>query len=514
MAEIYQIISAVLIIAAVIYYIYSGRKNKTCESVPWKVLSVFQILLCGWFFALCVSDVLDYPHSFSYERLIVNICYAVAFLAITIYTLFLRSKESGKYLKGVIGTYILLAAVQCFVFPYGTEDVVLRTLELLEGIVIFGLLIVILIKLEDVSLTASCLLIATALELIVAVRNVLMPFAAIAADLQAVDIPLNHLSLFMRPVLYASLTLAYRLRTERRDGTGWISPENPLHKLLQVFIRPYTAGAKLVGERDVVPSVFAVCLHVLSSGTFFYLLVSRTDGLIQRLVVWLEGGAGNLLQSLTETVSGFLQDTVVHWIGTIPAVGEFFQEPAGALVDEGVSSLSANLSAYVTAFFQDLARALRLPSLLSFGISALIVAVLIMVLTLMVWAFLKITKHRWRGFRHAFCLSAIRSTVTIPFAVVSGLLVLINPLWGIILFALAIFWSMGHVYTTILAGADETSGNRGAAWFPPVLILMYLLTAAVMISIIVLAGVTLYHQIADMADVYVEAVTALWTKGL
>ena len=120
------------------------------------------------------------------------------------------------------------------------------------------------------------------------------------------------------------------------------------------------------------------------------------------------------------------------------------------------------------------------------------------------WAMLKITKHKWCSFKGAFCLTAVRSTVTIPFAIVSALLVCYNPLFGIILFALAIFWSMGHLYTAIMAGADRTSGNRSAAWFPPILIIMYLLTAAVMIAVIIYTGVTLYYQLSDMVNFYIS----------
>ena len=499
-----------MIIAAAILYIVKSRKNQTGESALRMVLAVFQILLCGWFFALCISDVLDISVSFSLERLIVNICYAIAFLSITIYTLFNRHKENSWYFKSIICAFILLMAVQCFVFPYGTEDIILRIFEVAEGVVVFGLLISILFKLEDVSFTASSLIIMLVLELIVAVENVLMPFSSITDDIQPVDIPLNYLSLFMRPVLFASLTLAYRFWLDRRNVSEWISQNNPFHRLTQVFIRPYTAGAKLVEDQAVASSILAAFLHVLSSGTFFYLLVIKTDGLIQGLVTWLHDSAGSLLQSLTETVINFLNDTAISWIGTIPVVGEAFQDPTQALANDGITSLSAEAQTYVTSFFQDLAHSLKLPSLLSFGVSALIVAVCIMLLTLLVWAMLKITKHKWCGFKRAFCLSAVRSTVTIPFAVVSGLLVCISPLWGILLFAFAIFWSMGHLYTTIMAGADQTSGNRSAAWFPPILILMYLLTAAVMIAIIVLAGVTLYHQITDMAECYIAAITAIF----
>ena len=511
MADFVQIICAVLIVAAAVFYIYRSVKRPAGESRLQMVLAVFQVLLCGWFFALCISDVLDIQVNFSLMRLILDICYALAFLAITIYTLFLRHKENSWYFKSIICAFLLLIVLQCFVFPYGTEDIVLRIFEYVEGAVVFGLLIAILFKLENASFTASSLIIALILELIVAVENVLMPFSSITDDFQAVDIPLNYLSLFMRPVLFASLALAYRAWLNRRNRTDWISQENCFHRLTQIFIRPYTAGARLVEDKAVGTSILAVLLHVLSSGTFFYLLVTKTDGLIQQLVTWLRDGAGDMIRSLTDTVISFLHTHVVSWIGTIPVIGEAFQEPARGLASDGVTSLSTQAQTYVDAFFQDLAQSLKLPSLLAFGVSALIVAVLIMLLVLMIWAMLKITKHKWCSFRQAFCLSAIRSTVTVPFAIVSGLLVCINPLYGIILFAFAIFWSMGHMYTTIMAGADQTSGNRSAAWFPPILILMYLLTAAVMIAVIVLAGWTLYNQVSDLAVHYINAITALFT---
>ena len=91
MADFVQIICAVLIVAAAVFYIYRSVKRPAGESRLQMVLAVFQVLLCGWFFALCISDVLDIQVNFSLMRLILYICYALAFLAITIYTLFLRA---------------------------------------------------------------------------------------------------------------------------------------------------------------------------------------------------------------------------------------------------------------------------------------------------------------------------------------------------------------------------------------------------------------------------------------
>ena len=56
---------------------------------------------------------------------------------------------------------------------------------------------------------AVTLQIICSLLIIVAIENVAVPMSSITDDFQLVDIPLNYASLFMRPVLFASLTLTY-----------------------------------------------------------------------------------------------------------------------------------------------------------------------------------------------------------------------------------------------------------------------------------------------------------------
>ena len=216
MAIALQIICLVFIAAAVVFFIMRQRRAQTKTSAPQTALAVFQVVLCGMFFALCISDVLDFRVNFSYERLAVNIFYCIAFLAIAVYTLFNRFKERAVYLKGVIWADIVLIAVQCFAFPYGTENEFLRVFESIEGAVVFGLLVALLLKLRNVSFGQRSLLAITVLELIVAVENTIVPFASITGDFQAVDIPLNYAALYMRPVIFASLALAYRAWLDRR----------------------------------------------------------------------------------------------------------------------------------------------------------------------------------------------------------------------------------------------------------------------------------------------------------
>ncbi len=215
MATALQIVCAVFILAAAVLFICRNRTKKTGESKGLLVLTVFQIILCGWFFALCVSDILDIKVSFSLERLVVNIFYAIAFLAISVYALFNNRKQRPAYFKGVLWAYIVLIAVQCFAFPYGTENLWLRVVEALEGAAVFGMLIALLFRMEDESFCRKCLMIAIILELLIAIENVIVPFATITDDIEIIDIPLNYAALFMRPVLFASLALAYHARLIR-----------------------------------------------------------------------------------------------------------------------------------------------------------------------------------------------------------------------------------------------------------------------------------------------------------
>ena len=108
MAEALQIICAALIIAAVVFFFFFFRKAQFGATTGQMILSVIQIILCGWFFALCISDILDIPVSFSPERLILMIVYALAFLALTIFTLFTQHKESSIHLRLVFFAVILL----------------------------------------------------------------------------------------------------------------------------------------------------------------------------------------------------------------------------------------------------------------------------------------------------------------------------------------------------------------------------------------------------------------------
>lgn len=211
MPIVFQIACTLFIIAALVYFIKKNSRSSTGASKGQMILAGFQLLLCGWFFSLCLSDVLDISVDFSYIKFVLNVFYAMAFLTISIFTLFNKHRNNDRDLKAVVLAFIVLIGMQCFVFPYGKEIEFLRIIEAIEGAVVFGLLITVLLKLHEDKLCQKCLFIATVLELAVSIENLIVPFSEITDDVQLIDIPLNYAALFMRPVLFASLALAYRV---------------------------------------------------------------------------------------------------------------------------------------------------------------------------------------------------------------------------------------------------------------------------------------------------------------
>ena len=83
----FQIVSVILIIGAVFLFWKNSSRNPMITKTQ-KALAVFQIVLCGGFFALCLSDALDIQANFSAVRFFLNIFYALTFLSLTAFALF------------------------------------------------------------------------------------------------------------------------------------------------------------------------------------------------------------------------------------------------------------------------------------------------------------------------------------------------------------------------------------------------------------------------------------------
>ena len=133
MAIALQVVCVLFILASVFVFVRKNRRGIIGSSKLQMALAVFQVVLFGWFFALCVSDILDIKVNFSYVRFILNIRYALAFLAVAFYTFIYKNKGDDRYFRCVIWSYIALTALQCFVFPYGTENEIMRIIEAVEG---------------------------------------------------------------------------------------------------------------------------------------------------------------------------------------------------------------------------------------------------------------------------------------------------------------------------------------------------------------------------------------------
>ena len=205
----FQIVSVILIIGAVLLFWKKNSGNPVITNFQ-KALVVFQIVLCGGFFALCVSDVLDIRVNFSAVRVFLNVFYALVFLSLTAFALSGLEQKKQKYMRLIVCLCAALIAMQCFVFPYDAKNEFMRICEAVEGIAVFTMLIVLATQINNEKYGQSALFVIILLEIAVAVFNTMQPMASITEDIQSIDIPMNYLALYMRPVIFASLALVYR----------------------------------------------------------------------------------------------------------------------------------------------------------------------------------------------------------------------------------------------------------------------------------------------------------------
>lgn len=205
----FQIVSIILIIGAVLLFWKKNSGNTVITNIQ-KALAVFQIVLCGGFFALCVSDVLDIRVNFSAVRVSLNVFYALVFLSLTAFALSGLGQKKQKHIRLIVCLSAALIAVQCFVFPYDAKNEFMRICEAAEGIAVFTMLIVLATQINNEKYGQSALFVIILLEIAVAVFNTVQPMASITEDIQSIDIPMNYLALYMRPVIFASLALVYR----------------------------------------------------------------------------------------------------------------------------------------------------------------------------------------------------------------------------------------------------------------------------------------------------------------
>ena len=215
----FLIVSVALIIGAVLLF-QKRTSGNTMITKGQKALAVFQIILCGGFFALCLSDVLDLKAGFSAVRLFLNVFYALTFLSMTAFALSGLQQKKQKHVRMVVCLCAALIAAQCFIYPYDAKNEFIRICQAVEGIAVFTMLIVLVTRINDEQFGQSALLVIVLLELAVAVLNTMLPMASITEDIESVDIPMNYLALYMRPVIFSSLALIYRIWLDLHKAEG------------------------------------------------------------------------------------------------------------------------------------------------------------------------------------------------------------------------------------------------------------------------------------------------------
>ena len=111
-----------------------------------------------------------------------------------------------------------LIAVQCFVFPYETKSEPKRICEAVEGIAVFTMLLLLAAQINNGKYGQSALWVIVLLEFAIAVLNTVHPMVSITEDIQSIDIPMNYISLYMRPIIFSSLALVYRIWLDSHEA--------------------------------------------------------------------------------------------------------------------------------------------------------------------------------------------------------------------------------------------------------------------------------------------------------
>lgn len=210
MEIVFQVVSIILIIGAVFLFLKKTSGN-TLITKGQRALAVFQIVLCGGFFALCLSDVLDIRVNFSAVRVFMNLFYALAFLSLTVFAMSDLQRIKQRHIQIIVYACAALVAVQCFIFPYDANNTFKRVFEAVEGLAVYTMLFILATRINNRKYGQIALVVIVVLELAVAVLNTVLPMASITGDIQKIDIPMNYLALYMRPVIFASLALTYRI---------------------------------------------------------------------------------------------------------------------------------------------------------------------------------------------------------------------------------------------------------------------------------------------------------------
>ena len=213
----FQIVGVIMIIGAVLLFLKQSSRN-TMITKGQKALAAFQIALGGGYFALCLSDVLDIKANFSAVRAFLNVFYALTFFSLAVFALSDLQQKKQKQIRVIVCCCAALIAAQCFIFPYDAGNEFLRICQAVEGIAVFTMLVLLMTRINDEKYGQIALAVIVLLELAVAVLNTVLPMASITEDIQSIDIPMNYAALYMRPVIFSSLALIYRIWLDLRKA--------------------------------------------------------------------------------------------------------------------------------------------------------------------------------------------------------------------------------------------------------------------------------------------------------
>ncbi len=272
--------------------------------------------------------------------------------------------------------------------------------------------------------------------------------------------------------------------------------------LLQLIVHPVSTGEGFVRKHSWKAWGFAMLLHAVMVGFFNLSLYHSTNQAILRGLMQIGDAVSKGLSTLSDTLIGALENSLVALLSMIPAVGEAISGFADQLLSQQISHLARYLSLEVRDFLQQLYPALKLPEGLGFLLGLIGTLAGTFLIALIMKLFMRIAKHPFRKYQEMLSLLAIRSMISIPIIFIASILALFIPVIGLFVCPLALLFGISYLYAVLLKSVDKDHENRLPFVFP-FIVLVILGIVLLMVAITgVSSGVSIYLRLSEFFQTF------------
>ena len=270
-------------------------------------------------------------------------------------------------------------------------------------------------------------------------------------------------------------------------------------KLLpRLITKPATAGPEFVRQHPVDAAVFVLLLHCLAVGFFILSLFHSLNGMLLGFMMDLGTNVNQGLSSLSAVIQDFAASLIKTVLSILPEIGQHLGDALSGAANAGIDHIAGLFSMQVTDLLSKLYQALRLPEQFGFFIGFLATLLQSLLLVLLLKAFLHFAKHPCGSIRGSLAAIAVRSMIAVPVILISSVIVLLNPLAGILVFCLLFIFELVYLHSALAGSVDEANKNRLGILFAFFAVLMLLISFAALSLVTAVTGFDVFARFTAM----------------